>query len=534
MKYVPDRSRIDEIKSALAGLPADYDNLLRRHEAIHGGLFNRMRLDLGGGRDHRLTSEELIAESTDADPSEALIEKLFDAGRYNIISCTGELPPTLQGVWAGTWDPPWASDFTQNGNVPSAIASMLRGNMPELMLAYTSYIESIVPYLEINAERIFGARGIVLPSRSSSNGFNNAFAPRFAGAYWVGGAAWAAHFFYDYYLYTGDRTFLIEHALPFMEKAALFFEDYLIEGPDGKYIFIPTQSPENSPSNTRSQSTFNATMSVAAAKELLGNLISASREVGANQEKIPLWQGMLEKMPEYMINEDGAVKEWLTPVLEDNYAHRHSSQLYALFDGMPKEIVLSPELQDAFRRVVELKLDRHWSDWERRGGYMSFGLVQVGQAAASLGDAELAWRSLVPLINRYWFHNLASTPNYRSLFNMDISGGMPAVLIKMLVASEPGEIRLLPALPDAWPSGTIEGVLCRGQVEIKRLHWEDDSVSLTLISAKEQQITLRAPSGIVSISVREGEASVEKTDREDSRRLSLPADREITLELILR
>ncbi|MCK4772430.1 MAG: hypothetical protein KAT18_05870, partial [Candidatus Latescibacteria bacterium] len=396
------------------------------------------------------------------------------------------------------------------------------------------YIESIVPYLEINAQRIFGARGIVLPSRSSTNGFNNAFAPRFAGAFWVAGAAWAAHFFYDYYLYTGDRAFLAEHALPFMEKAARFFEDYLIEGPDGKYIFIPTQSPENSPSNTGSQSTLNATMSVAAAKELLGNLISASRELGTNQEKISLWQGMLEKMPDYMINDEGAVKEWLTPALEDNYNHRHSSQLYPLFDGMPEEIARSPELQDAFRRVIELKLDRHWSDWERRGGYMSFGLVQVGQAAASLGDADLAWRSLVPLINRYWFHNLASTHNYRSLFNMDISGGMPAVLIKMLVASEPGEIELLPALPDAWPSGTIEGVLCRGQVEIKKLRWENDSISLTLVSARQQQITLRAPSAIEDFSVKEGEATVQETDRADSRRLSLPAGQEITLELKLK
>jgi len=410
---------------------------------------------------------------------------------------------------------------------------MLMGNMPELMLAYTSYIESLVPWLEINARRIFGARGIVLPSRSSTNGFNNAFAPRFAGAYWVGGAAWAAHFFYDYYLYTGDRTFLAEHALPFMKSAALFFEDYLIEGPDGRYIFIPTSSPENSPSNTGSQSTLNATMSVAAVKELLGNLISASRELGTNQEKIPLWQGMLDKMPDYLINEDGAVKEWLTPELEDNYNHRHSSQLYTLFDGMPDEIARSPELQAAFRRVIELKLDRHWSDWERRGGYMSFGLVQVGQAAASLGDADLAWRSLVPLINRYWFHNLASTHNYRSLFNMDISGGMPAVLIKMLVASEPGEIQLFPALPEAWPSGTIEGILCRGGIEVKRLHWENGTILLTLVSSEQQQITLRAPSAIEAISVWEGEASIQETDRDESRRLLLPAEQEITLELKL-
>jgi hypothetical protein len=527
--YGNDETRLEDTKAMLVAMSGDYDTLLSRHVAIHGELFNRMRLDLGGLADHGLTSEELIAKSTDESLSLALVEKLFDAGRYNIISSTGELPPTLQGVWAGTWDPPWASDFTQNGNVPSAIASMMMANTPELMLAYTSYLEYLVPWMEINADRLFGARGIVLPSRTSTNAFNNAFAPRFAGAYWTAGAAWASHFFYDYWLYTGDREFLAEHALPFMEKAALFFEDYLYDGPDGRWIFSPTASPENSPSNTGSQSTFNSTMSVAASKELLNNLIAGSGELGVNEHKIPVWQTMLAKMPEYLINEDGAVKEWLTPKLEDNYGHRHSSQLYPLFDGMPPEIAGSSELQEAFRRVIELKLERHWTDWERRGGYMSFGLVQTGQAAASLGDADLAWRSFVPLINRYWLPNFASTHNYRELFNMDISGGMPAVLIMMLVGSQPGEIRLLPAVPEAWPSGKIEGVLARGQIEIEELRWEPGVISVTLVSEIDQQVRLQAPSAIENAG-----GSAARTDRDDSIRVRLSAGQPVTLRLTLK
>ena len=528
--YDPEKSQIEEMKNFLASLSTNYESLLQSHARIHGELFNRVKLDIGGGSDHRLTTEELLSKTTNENLSKALTEKEFDAGRYNIISSTGELPPVLQGVWAGTYSPPWASDFTHNGNVPSAIASMLMANMPELMLAYTSYIESIVPYLELNAQRIFGARGVVLPSRSTTNGFNNAFAPRFAGAFWVAGAAWAAHFFYDYYLYTGDRKFLVEHALPFMEKAALFFEDYLYEGPDGKYIFSPTQSPENTPGNSNSQGSFNATMDVDAAKELLRNVITASRELEVNQEKIPLWQTMLEKMPEYMINEDGAVKEWLTPKLEDRYNHRHSSHLYALYDSMPKEIAEDPELQTAFRRVIEIKLDRHWKD--NPSGVMSFGLVQLGLAATSLGESELAYQCLTHLVNRYWLHNLASMHNHKSLFNMDISGGMPAVIIKMLVASYPGKIQLLPALPSAWSSGTIEGVLCRGQLEIKRLSWDEDRILVNLISAKKQPIILETPAAIKNISMKKGNVLIQKTDRKNNLRLSLPAQQDITLEII--
>lgn len=530
--YDPGHTKMKDMKDFLANLPADYETLLNRHAKIHGELFNRMRLDLGGGQDHNLPTEELLARTTFDNPNRALIEKEFDAGRYNIISSIGELPPTLQGIWAGIYNPPWASDFTHNGNVPSAIASLLMGNTPELMLAYTSYMEYIVPYLEINAKHMFGARGIVLPSRSTTHGFNNALNPNFAGGFWVAGAAWAAHFFYDYYLHTGDREFLARHALPFMEKAALFFEDYLYEGPDGKYIFSPTQSPENFPANTKVQASYNATMDVAAAKELLNNLIAASRELRVNKEKIPLWKRMLEKMPDYMIDEKlGVVKEWLTPRLEEELNHRHSSQLYALYDGLPEEIANNPELRAAFKRIIEIKLNKHWKEGT---GFMSFGVVQLGQAAASLEEGELAYECLKHLVNRYWLNNLASMHNHKSLFNMDISGGMPAVIIKMLVASDPGRIKLLPALPAAWPSGAIEGVLCRGQIEIKRLDWNDDRILINLVSAKKQSITVETPREISDIAAKKGKVSIKKTRQKNSRLVSLPAGKEVTLEIKLR
>lgn len=484
----PAQPRSDGMLAALAKLPDDYAVLLERHAKLHGALFNRVRLDLGGGADHRQTSEQLIAASTFERPNRALIEKVFDAGRYNIISCTGELPPNLQGLWGGTYVPGWASDYTHNGNVPSAIAADLMGNLPELMLPYTRYIESLVPDLELNAKHLFGARGVVLPSRSTTHGYNNALAPNFAGGFWVAGAGWAAHFFHDYYQYTGDRQFLAGHALPFMEKVALFFEDYLYEGPDGKWIFSPTQSPENTPGNSKSQGSFNATMDVAVAKELFGNLIAASRELGCNEDKIPRWQRMLDRMPAYVADDRGIIKEWLTPALTNNDSHRHSSQLYPLYDGLPDEIATNDALRAAFRKSIEFKLDHYWQNNQK--GFMSFGLVQLGQAAASLGEGELAQRCLTQLVNRYWLNNLASTHNHRELFNMDISGGLPSVIIKMLVASEPGRIRLLPAVPANWPDGAIEGVLCRGQIEVQRLEWNAKEIVCTLCSAKEQVVTL--------------------------------------------
>ena len=98
---------------------------------------------------------------------------------------------------------------------------------------------------------------------------------------------------------------------------------------------------------------------------------------------------LLTHLPPYMINEEGIIKEWLTPELENNDHHRHSSQLYPLYDGISDEISESMELQQAFKKSIEYKLDKHWRNNQR--GFMSFGLVQLGQAATSLGEGELAY-----------------------------------------------------------------------------------------------------------------------------------------------
>lgn len=530
---LPEKAGTDTFEALatnLAKVGTDYAALLESHAKLHGELFNRVKLDLGGSDDHQKTTEELLELSTWENINMALLEKQFDAGRHNILSSTGKLPPNLQGIWGGTYVPNWASDFTHNGNVPSAIAANLPGNMPELIPAYTSYIESLIPDMQLNAKHLFGSRGIVLPSRTSTHGYNNAYSEGFAGGMWVAGAGKAARFFYDYYLFTGDKEFLAKHTLPYLEQCALFFEDYLYEDENGQYIFSPTQSPENWPAGSKSQATFNATMDVAVAKEVLTNLIAGSRTLGVNADKIPVWEGMLKKMPPYMLNDDGIIKEWLTPVLGNNDAHRHSSQLYPLYYVLPDEIENDKKLQDGFRKSVEFKLAEHWKNKEDRG-FMSFGLVQLGQVVSTLGDGELSHLCLRHLVNRFWLNNLASMHNHRHLFNMDISGGQPALIIQMLVGSDVGEIHLLPALPKEWTKGTLEGALCRGAVEVNRLHWDGKKIEVELTSKNAQEIELTTPASIKTI---EGSGVMIKDGKTAaSRMVSLPAGKKFSLSITL-
>ena len=501
-----DEARRDAtaLTRSLAALPSDYDALLARHAPLHGAMFNRTRLSLDGdAADHRLPAQALFAKSTLDQPLPALLEKQFDACRYLILSSSGpEFPPTLQGIWGGTFSPAWSSGYTSDGNLPVAVVGSLPANLPETLQGFFALHRRHLAAYRENARRLFAARGIVVPPHQSSHGSANHFGPKWCLTFWSAGAGWAAHTFYDYYLYTGDRTFLREQAIPFMKETALFYEDLLAGSEDahGLVHFSPSYSPENEPANTGSQACVDATMDIAVCRETLRNLIAACRLEGIEPEGIARWTALLGKLPPYRINADGALAEWTTPALADNYAHRHVSHLYELYDGLPDSIGNDPRLMEAFRVALQKR-----TDWRRAtgGGEMAFGQVQMGAVAANLRNPALAYENLGMLSNWYWFtESMMTAHNPHTIFNTDIAGGIPQLVIQMLVGSQPGWIELLPALPTQWPSGSIEGVLCRGQVEIRRLVWEPGKVTVTLRSQIDQTVDLRTHGGTTHHEVR--------------------------------
>jgi alpha-L-fucosidase 2 len=525
-------SNVKSIKQSLKAAPADYETLLKRHVKIHGELFKRVTLDLGGGKDHLLYSETMVLKAKKK-VTPAIIEKLFDAARYNILCSTGTNPPNLQGIWNGNWTPPWSADFTQNGNLPVAISSLLCGNMPELMKAYFDYQDKMLPYYRDNARRLYGCRGIHIPSRTSTHGWDIHFGETWCMTFWTAGAGWVANFYYDYWLYTGDKEFLKTRAYPFMKEAALFYEDFLIVGENGKFIFNPSYSPENRPANSNSQACINATMDVMVAKQLLRNCIQTAQTLETDHEKIIKWEEMLSKMPEYEINEDGALREWLWPGLKDNYVHRHVSHLYGLFGMIDPDIAADPKLIEAAKVAIEerIKIRRR-----ENGGVMVFGMVQMAFVAANLEDAEITEELINWMASKYWANSLASLHDPGSLFNMDLSGGFPAAVIRTLVYSEPHFISLLPALPPGWPAGKIEGILLRGQTEIKNLQWDKRDISLILRSSIKQEVILKVPAEIKTIKPgNNNELKIIRLKKQpDKCHLELPENLDVSLSISLK
>jgi hypothetical protein len=473
----------------LTTIKPDYATLLEGQKRTHGELFGRVKLSLGKDANADLQSEAFV-ETARQGVTLPMIQKEFDAARYNIISSTGINPPNLQGIWSGTWTPPWSSGFTHDGNVEVAVSHLLSANTPELMASYLHYHERMMPWYRDNARRLFGTRGIVVPAHSSSHGWNIHFDETWTLSLWTAGAGWTAGILYDYYLYTGNIDMLEKHIYPFMREAAWFYEDFMIKGDDGKYLFSPSYSPENNPANSPSQLVVNATMDVMVAKDLLRNCIDAGKIVGETSQQIHKWEQMLTLMPDYRINTDGELVEWLPKNFEENHSHRHVSQLYALFDRMAPEFVRDTVLRNAAHKTLEARMAQRRRN---NGGEMVFGLAQQGMVAANLGDAALTGEIIDLMAQYYWAPSFATYHNAGNLFNMDLSGGFPAVIIRSLVYSEPGSIWLLPALSPNWETGAIEGIALRGQIIVNRLEWSRNDVVVRLTSAIDQRVMVQLP-----------------------------------------
>ncbi len=471
----PAGPAMKRIRTELQGLAADYDELLGRHIAVHRELFMRVQLDLAASRrDRQLSNEKLVNEALHGQAYRALFERMFDFGRYALICSSGTngMPANLQGIWNGVYAPPWAADYHNDMNIQMNYWQALPGNLAELAMPYFDYYESLLDDFRTNARNIAGCRGILAPLSGTSHGL--------AGlnwSYWTAGAGWLAQLFYDYWLFTGDRQFLKHRAVPFMKEVALFYEDFLIEDESGRYVFCPSFSPENVPRNTRSACTINATMDIAVAREVLSNLCRACEQLGIEQEGVKRWRKMLDKLPRYLINEDGALKEWAHPWFEDNYEHRHMSHLYPVYPGLEITRWRKPELFGAARVAMAKKVEyfEYPCTWSYVLAACVFARLQQPEQAINMLNIVARGYVLPNLFTTLWLYHWREP-----MFQFEAASGIPAAMMEMLLFSEPGRLVLLPALPAQWPAGSIKGLRARGGFEVD-IFWENGTLTKAVI-----------------------------------------------------
>ena len=535
---------VTRLRSALETYPPDYRATLARSAELHGELFRRctVRVAPDAGTLH---ADRLLLDAYGGDVPGELVQLMGDYGRYLLICSSNSTgwPANLQGVWNGSWHPPWQSDYHGDENIQMNYWLALPGNLPEIALPMFNYYESFVEDYRENARKIYGCRGIVMPIAQTTHGAPYADGGGKAFVNWTGGAGWIAQHFFDYWRFTGDDQFLRQRAVPFMREVALFYEDFLVDGLDGALTVIPSLSPENVPGvDGASLVQMDATMDVAIAREVLTNLCTAYETLGIEDPGPDTWRDMIARLPEYEVNDDGALREWLHPDLPDNYHHRHLSHLYPFFPGTEVTEEADPELCAAAKVAVEKRFDiglASQSGWS---------YAHMANIFARMGDGDRALECIETLAractgpNLFTYHNDwrdqgltvrwfgASPP-----FQIDANLGIPAAIYETLVSSTPGVVRLLHGLPSKWSQGAADGLLCRDGVCIG-LRWDMDErrIEATLDSRSDIAMTVRLPGDVARLQCSPCDADAGSSHYGPSyREIRIPAGKQVTLEVEL-
>ena len=454
-----------------------YDQLKSRHIQDYQALFQRVQLDLGAEVDASTTDE--LLRNYKPKEGKALEELFFQYGRYLLISssrdCPDALPANLQGVWNAVDNPPWNSDYHLNINLQMNYWPAYVTNLLETAFPVINYIDDLRVYGRLAATRYAGIvsqegeeNGWLVHTQATPFGWT---APGWD-YYWgwsPAANAWMMQTVYEAYSFYRDQDYLREKIYPMLRETVRFWNAFLHEDQQAqRWVSSPSYSPEHGPisiGNTYDQSLI---------WQLFHDFIQAAQELELDEDLLTEVKEKFDLLNPLQITQSSRIREWYEEE-EQHFQnekveaqHRHTSHLVGLYPGT------------LFSHKGQNYLDAARASLNDRGdGGTGWSKANKINLWARLGDGNRAHKLLAEQLKTSTLPNLwCSHPPFQIDGNFGATSGMA----EMLLQSHTAYLVPLAALPDAWSSGSVSGLMARGHFEVS-MRWEDKKLlQMTILS----------------------------------------------------